>query len=126
MKKGRNQQSSFATWKNAATFVRQFISLKSRGEIITSPIDILTEQKKFYKHIYSSRVPHSETNNQRFLENDGSVIPLTDDEKLICEGPVNEQEAKSVIKDMKNNKSPGTDGLPIEFYKFFWLDIGKL
>ena len=60
------------------------------------------------------------------MENDGSVIPLTDDEKLKCEGPVTKQEAKSVIKDMKNNKSPGTDGFPVEFYKFFWLDIGKL
>ena len=25
---------------------------------------------------------------------------------------------------MKNGKSPGTDGLPAEFYKFFWLDLG--
>ena len=24
---------------------------------------------------------------------------------------------------MKNNKSPGTDDFPIEFYKFFWRDI---
>ena len=60
------------------------------------------------------------------MESDGSVIPLTDDEKLKCEGPVTEQEAKSVIKNMKNNKSPGTDGFPVEFYKFFWSDIRKL
>ena len=24
---------------------------------------------------------------------------------------------------MKNNKTPGTDGLPCEFYKFFWNDL---
>lgn len=27
---------------------------------------------------------------------------------------------------MKNNKSPGTDGLTVEFYKFFWKDICHL
>ena len=26
---------------------------------------------------------------------------------------------------MKNEKSPGSDGLPIEFYKFFWGEIGS-
>ena len=25
---------------------------------------------------------------------------------------------------MKNGKSPGTDGFPAEFYKFFWPDLG--
>jgi hypothetical protein len=27
---------------------------------------------------------------------------------------------------MQNGKSPGTDGLPVEFYKIFWKNIKKL
>ena len=30
------------------------------------------------------------------------------------------------IKSMQNEKSPGTDGLPVEFYKIFWINIKKL
>ena len=30
-----------------------------------------------------------------------------------------------VLKNMKNNKSPGLDGFTVEFYKFFWIDIGR-
>ena len=29
------------------------------------------------------------------------------------------------LKNMKNGKSPGTDGYTAEFYKFFWKDIGN-
>ena len=28
-----------------------------------------------------------------------------------------------IIKALPNNKTPGEDGLPAEFYKVFWLDI---
>jgi len=31
-----------------------------------------------------------------------------------------------IIKTFKNGKSPGTDGLPIEFYKIFWNNIKDL
>lgn len=30
---------------------------------------------------------------------------------------------KAALKNMKNNKSPGSDGLPWEFYKIFWNNI---
>ena len=30
-----------------------------------------------------------------------------------------------VLKNMKNNKSPGLDGFTVVFYKFFWIDIGR-
>ena len=36
-----------------------------------------------------------------------------------------EDEVKNIIKNMKNNKTPGNDGIPIEFYKIFWNQIGK-
>ena len=42
-----------------------------------------------------------------------------------CEGLVTEKEVCSVLKNMKNGKSPGTDGYTAEFYKFFWNNIGK-
>ena len=33
------------------------------------------------------------------------------------------QECSEAVLGMKNNKSPGIDGLPIEFYKMFWKSI---
>ena len=33
-------------------------------------------------------------------------------------------EIKTVFKKMKHDKTPGIDGIPVEFYAFFWNDLG--
>lgn len=40
--------------------------------------------------------------------------------------PITENEIKEVIKNLKNNKSPGTDGYPGEFYKCLQAEITPL
>ncbi|WOK97903.1 hypothetical protein Cni_G06611 [Canna indica] len=42
------------------------------------------------------------------------------------DAPFSASEVDQVIKFMKNNKSPGPDGIPMEFYKAFWNDLGPL
>ena len=48
---------------------------------------------------------------------------LNDTEKRNCEGKITENECLKALKEMKNNKSPGSDGLTVEFYKMFWNTI---
>ena len=33
------------------------------------------------------------------------------------------RECLESLKNMESNKTPGTDGIPVEFYKVFWNDI---
>ena len=40
------------------------------------------------------------------------------------EGKITLEEATSSLKNMKNGKSPGTDGFTVEFFKVFWNKIG--
>lgn len=40
------------------------------------------------------------------------------------EGYIINEEVLLVLKNMKNNKSLGSDGFSIEFFKFFWKDFG--
>ena len=42
-----------------------------------------------------------------------------------CEGDVTFEEAYEAIKLMKNGKTPGSDGLPVEFYKKFFPIFGR-
>ena len=36
---------------------------------------------------------------------------------------ISEEECAKAIKSMQNGKSPGTDGLPVEFYKILWKTL---
>ena len=45
--------------------------------------------------------------------------------KKIFEGKVTIEEATEVLKTFKENKVPGNDGLPFEFYKTFWHLLGE-
>ena len=42
-----------------------------------------------------------------------------------CEGELTYAECFNVLSLFKNNKSPGNDGLSVEFYKVFWPEIGR-
>ncbi len=48
---------------------------------------------------------------------------LSDDEKNTCEGYITKDELLAALKQTKNNRSPGIDGIPVDFYKVFWSDI---
>ena len=56
---------------------------------------------------------------------DNTKPNLTDNSKEMYEGHINMQECIDELKTMTNNKTPGTDGFPPEFYKYFLQDVGQ-
>ena len=57
-----------------------------------------------------------------FSEND---TILSNGERDYIEGLLTELECRNALKDMEPDKSPGTDGLPSEFYQMFWNNVSK-
>ena len=60
---------------------------------------------------------------EHYLENMKKHINLNEEEKQFFEGNINKVECILALNLMKLNKSPGSDGLPIEFYKALWTDL---
>lgn len=70
----------------------------------------------FYKTLYTSDFCHMSA--ETFLSS-LTVNPIDHSNMEFCDAPVALEEIKKVITLLKNNKSPGTDGLIAEFYKEF-------
>ena len=56
---------------------------------------------------------------------DSNIPQLDEDEKEICEGHLSVGECYNALLSMSDNKTPGNDGLPAEFYKRFWPLLGN-
>ena len=92
------------------------------GNIIQEQQDILKEIKHFYSYLYKGKERSQETDYQEILNTLDHPI-LTQLERSKIEGEITEDEIAHVLKNMKNNKSPGSDGFTVEFFKFFFKDL---
>ena len=92
------------------------------GEIIYKQSNILNHVKEFYENLYTCA--DSDLININLEEIIKVDIPkLEPDISSSLEAEISEKEVLEVLKNMKNNKSPGSDGFTVEFFKFFWKDL---
>ena len=81
----------------------------------------MEEVRTFYQKLYKA-IDDDIEDHALLLE---SITTPTVDPDLAIEldEPITLQEIGLAIKSMKNNTSPGIDGFPIEFFKFFWSEF---
>ena len=94
--------------------------------VMTDCLAILSEQKRFYQNLCKSG--RNETDSRyaakSFLNN--LIIPkLSEEEKRSCKGKIILNECELILKTFQNYKAPGTDGIPVEFYKKLWPLISE-
>ena len=81
--------------------------------------------KEFYQKLYTTTTKDKDINYcNEYIENTAGLQTLSFENKLSCEGDFTVEECLGSLKFFKNNKSPGCDGLSIEFYRKFWEKIG--
>ena len=102
--------------KQAKKHIKQLQNEK-KNEILTTNTEILKECSQFYKNLYSKQKNCIETQNE-ILTNLLNLMKNELNEQLTKR--LNKNEIKQAIYQMENDKSPGIDGIPVEFYKTFY------
>lgn len=93
----------------------------STGHVLTSLKDIQKETHNFYSNLFQSEpIDHDIAHD--FLS---SLPKLPDHISKSLENPITKDECLTALKKMKNNKSPGADGLTKEFYLKVFSVIGE-
>ena len=99
---------------------------KEDGFVLREDKQILEEEENFYKEIYRSKHVSPESNNfKQFFHPDG-LNTLEKEEADSCEGLLTLQECTDALSYFKNDKTPGSDGFTIEFYRYFWDVSGQI
>ena len=94
-------------------------TLNTDSDTLNNNQDILDYTMQYYAKLYSNDNTTDDDNYFFNLEHN----KLNDHENIRLSGHITEGECLDAIQNMNHNKSPGSDGLSVEFYKTFWTDI---
>ena len=102
-------------------------SLSHNGQAIFDPSKILNTQADYFAKLYTET--SDKANNvcgiKSYLHNI-NLPNISNTSKEYCDNGITFEEVSKAVKELANNKTPGPDGIPGEFYKLFWSDIGHI
>ena len=88
------------------------------GNTKEKPEEILDIMTDFYEKLYTRE--NLDLQLQEVILKETKTPKLTETQQKQCDEEYTEKEITDALKNMENDKSPGTDGLTAEFYKKFW------
>ena len=119
MEAERNSAYFFSLEKNKYLAKTCTTLITDSGHIIKDPTRILDEQKLFYEKMYKKNP------KIKFTTRNCTDIRLTNFQKQALDMPLEFDELVQSLRQMKNGKCPGMDGISVDFYKCFFHVIGQ-
>ena len=114
---GETNSKYFYALEKARYNSKTCITILEGEQEISNPFQILQLQRNFYSDLYSVDKEVEFTMENIF----GIKVPR--DVKADQDEQISMSEIEMAIKKMNNNKTPGQDGLPVDFYKVFWTKL---
>ena len=123
IEQGEKPSKYFCNLENR-NFVSKRIAtlIKNNNVEVTDFNGINKEVSSFYTQLYSSREKEIVNVDLNHILNENTP-KLTNEKANSIEGQMTIPEATLTLSKMKNNKSPGSSGFSVEFFKFFWNDL---
>lgn len=95
---------------------------KDGGGALKEGADMMEWAREYYKKLFSKR---GVCVKERKMVLENLDAKISNEEREGLEGEITEEEVKVALFSLADNKTPGGDGLPKEFYVAFWEVIKK-
>ena len=118
---GEKVSSFFCSLEKRNYINKRITQLNKNGNIITNERDIESEVKDFFSKLYDEKC----VTDVEIKDIIDELPTFSELEQKSLEGTITLKEASIALKNMQNNKSPGSDGFTVEFFKFFWSILGN-
>ena len=92
--------------------------------LVNTDHEILTICTEFYRNLYyGGNSPSCKLSN---FSTPALTCYLSDEDRSHLAAEITKEDLEEALQKMKKGKSPGADGLTVEFYRKYWPLIGKL
>lgn len=119
LEKGEKNSSYFFALEKRNRKRNNITSLNINGVICSDPNNISNHITSFYNKLYTSEF--SQPKCDTFMKHIRNFTPLISENfKEECEAKLLCSEITNAVHSMRLRKSPGSDGLTVEFYLCFW------
>lgn len=95
--------------------------LSEEGQVLLNLSDIRKRAVGFYENLYRSEYAMAADEDNVFLN---SLPKMSEEGNMALSGGISLGELYKALHGMESGKAPGIDGLPIDFYKSFWGELG--
>ena len=126
MGRGEKNSKYFFSLEKARYIAKTTTALFDRnGDIVRKDEEILHCLEDFYTELYNKQENCNQAVEQEFWESLTKVaLPVNIANE--CNKPFSICEINKAVFAMKNKKTPGNDGIPIDVYKVFWKRLAPL
>ena len=122
VEEGETSSAFFLRLEKKEAADRSVAALRTNdGSIVSHNDDLCRVFSSFYEALFTAEATDPAIANS-LLSNVSSTLPSTQAD--LCDGPLSFDERFAALNGMGRGKSPGSDGLPMEFYVKFWPILG--
>ena len=115
IEQGEKNSKYFDALESARYTAKVIHSLISEdGQEVVNTADIMKMQAEYYRKLYEK------DDTVKFEINGLAPNHVSDEAYELLNSMISAEEVSDAVLDLKNNKCPGPDGIPIDFYKVFW------
>ena len=94
----------------------------TEGEELSDSKEIRKRAVSFYKDLFRSGYTENDAMYESFC---GELPKVPQDVNTGLDGPLTMKELYTALQSMEGGKAPGIDGIPVEFFKDFWNEMGE-